>query len=42
MAVSGNLFQVSITDGKDEFMNALTLKKDIVLILVSVDISFQY
>ena len=42
MAVSGSIFQVLITDGKSEFMNALTLKKDVVLVLVSVDASFQY
>ena len=42
MAVSGSLFQVSITDGKNEFMNALTLKKDLVLVLVSVYVSFHY
>ena len=42
MAVSGSLFQISITDGKNEFMNALKLKKDVVLVLVSVDVSFQY
>ena len=42
MAVSGSLFQVSITDEKNEFMNALTLKKDLFLVLVSVDVSFQY
>ena len=42
MAVSGSLFQVSIADGKNEFMYALTLKKDLVLVLISVDVSFQY
>ena len=40
MTVSGSLFQVSITNGKNEFMNALTLKKDVVLVLISVDVSF--
>ena len=29
MAVSGSLFQVSIIDGKNEFMNALILKQDV-------------
>ena len=42
MAVSGSLFQVSITDGKNEFVNAIDIKKDIVLVLVSVEVSFQY
>ena len=42
MCLVAQLFQVLITDGKNEFMNALTLKKDVVLVLVSVDASFQY
>ena len=40
MAVSGSLFQLSITDGKNEFMNVLTLKMDVVLVLVSVDVVY--